>query len=116
MEIDEALVAHVAQLARLGLAPEEAARLKEDFRRILGFVEKLNEIDTEGVEPSIFAVEIANVLREDEARRSLPTEAVLANSPQALEGYFLVPRIVDASATFEPASPDGEAAAGGGEE
>jgi len=112
MEIDDALVAHVAQLARLGLSAEEAKRLKEDFRRILAFVEKLEELDTAGIEPSIFAVEMANVLRDDEPRPSFPVDKALGNSPASREGYFAVPRIVDTTAEFAPPSAGGEGAVG----
>ncbi|MBN1422861.1 MAG: Asp-tRNA(Asn)/Glu-tRNA(Gln) amidotransferase subunit GatC [Planctomycetes bacterium] len=105
MEIDDALVAHVAQLARLGLSADEAQRLKSDFRRILAFVEKLDEVDTSDIEPSIFAMDMANVLRDDEPGTSLPPEDALGASPASRDGYFVVPRIVDTSAEFDPPPP-----------
>ena len=88
-------VEHVALLARLELTPEEKTRLTEDLNVILEHFERLQELDTTDVEPTSHAIPLRNVFRADEVRPSLPREAILAEAPDAREGYFVVPRIVE---------------------
>jgi aspartyl-tRNA(Asn)/glutamyl-tRNA(Gln) amidotransferase subunit C len=89
-------VKKVAVLARLKLSEAEIDSLTTQMGKILGFVESLNEVQTEGVEPMVHAMELRNVFREDEARPSLPREAALQNAPKTDGKYFLVPQILDA--------------------
>ena len=88
-------VAKVASLARLKLTPVEQEQMAAQLGQILDYVEVLNEVDTDGVEPMAHAVEVTNVLRADEPRESLPREAALANAPKTDGECFLVPQILE---------------------
>ena len=89
-------VKKVAVLARLKLSESEIDSLTTQMGKILGFVESLNEVQTDGVEPMVHAMELRNVFRADEARPSLPREESLKNAPKTDGKYFLVPQILDA--------------------
>jgi aspartyl-tRNA(Asn)/glutamyl-tRNA(Gln) amidotransferase subunit C len=90
-------IAKVARLARLKLTPDEQEQMAAQLARILDYVEMLNEVDTDDVEPMAHAVEVTNVLREDAVRESLPREAALANAPKTDGECFLVPPILEHS-------------------
>ncbi|MDP6036396.1 MAG: Asp-tRNA(Asn)/Glu-tRNA(Gln) amidotransferase subunit GatC [Verrucomicrobiota bacterium] len=92
MEID---LQHVVNLARIDLSPEEEARIQPQMQEILKYVDKLNELDVEGIEPMAHAVPLTNVMREDEARPSLSIGDALRNAPQQANGLFVVPKIVE---------------------
>jgi len=92
VEID---VKYVAHLARLALTPEEEKSLGAQLGSILGYIEKLRELDVSGVEPTAHAVPMVNVTRADEIRPSLSQEAALRNAPQKGGGLFIVPKIVE---------------------
>jgi len=94
-KIDEAQVRKVAKLSRLELSDAEVEEFTGQLSAILEYVEKMNELDTEGVEPLAHCLAISNVLREDRARESLGTEAALANAPQRDGDFFKVPKILD---------------------
>ena len=89
-------VAKVALLSRLKLADDELDRMTSQLGAILGYVERLSEVNTEGVEPMAHAVERTNVFRDDIETPMLPREAALANAPKTDGQYFLVPQIFDA--------------------
>jgi len=89
-------VKKVAVLARLKLSDTEIDSLTTQMGKILGFVESLNEVQTDGVEPMVHAMELRNVFREDQARPSLPRDEALKNAPKTDGKYFLVPQIIDA--------------------
>ncbi|NLH17163.1 MAG: Asp-tRNA(Asn)/Glu-tRNA(Gln) amidotransferase subunit GatC [Phycisphaerae bacterium] len=93
--IDEAQVRKVAKLARLELTDEEVKRFSRDLAAILEYIQKLNELNTDGVEPLAHCLPITNVLRDDIVRPSLGAEATLANAPDRYEDYFKVPSIFD---------------------
>ena len=88
-------VEYVAALAQL--SPDDATkeRLVQELGDILGYMDKLNELDTTDVEPTMHAMPMTNVFREDVVRASLPREFALANAPKTDGDYFLVPRILD---------------------
>jgi aspartyl-tRNA(Asn)/glutamyl-tRNA(Gln) amidotransferase subunit C len=88
--ISRAEVEHIAGLARLELGEDEIESLQRDLSRILEYVDQLNELDTDGVPPTSHVTAQGDVLREDVPRPSLPTADVLANAPNAQEGYFRV--------------------------
>jgi aspartyl-tRNA(Asn)/glutamyl-tRNA(Gln) amidotransferase subunit C len=88
-------IKYVANLARIALTPDEEARLGSQLDDILGYVKKLEELDVTGVEPMAHAVPLANVLRADEVRPSIPQETALANAPKEANGLFIVPKIVE---------------------
>ncbi len=91
-EID---VKYVAHLARLALTPEEEKSLGAQLGSILGYIEKLRELDVTGVEPTAHAVPMVNVTRADEIRASLSHEDALRNAPRQANGLFIVPKIVE---------------------
>jgi aspartyl-tRNA(Asn)/glutamyl-tRNA(Gln) amidotransferase subunit C len=91
-EID---VKYVAHLARLALTPAEEQKIGAQLGNILGYIEKLKELDVSQVEPTAHAVPMVNVTRPDEIRPSLPTEDALRNAPAQANGLFLVPKIVE---------------------
>ena len=95
MEITLADVDHVAELARLGLSPEERARIRDQLSTILGYVNMLNELDTSRVPPSAQVIRVENVTRPDVVRPSLSVEQVLANAPVREDDYFRVPPVFD---------------------
>lgn len=89
-------VDHIALLARLDLSGQERERAATELSQILGYFETLNQLDTDGVEPMAHVLPVENVLRQDVARPSMPREAVLQNAPEAADGMFQVPRVVEA--------------------
>ena len=95
MKISEKDVENVARLARLTVAPEELQALTEQMDAILGYVDKLNELDTKGVEPMAHAVLMSNAFREDEINPAIGIERALQNAPQGEDGYFKVPKIIE---------------------
>jgi len=88
-------VKYVAQLARLSLSPDEEEKLGAQLGQILGYIEKLNEVDISGVEPTAHAFPLVNVTRRDEVRPSMPLEEALRNAPAQANGLFIVPKIVE---------------------
>jgi aspartyl-tRNA(Asn)/glutamyl-tRNA(Gln) amidotransferase subunit C len=95
VKITPAEVEHVARLARLTLDADEKARMRSQLDAILGYVEQLRGVDTTGVEPTAHVLPLVNVMREDEVRPCYPVEAMLQNAPDAHEGQFRVPRILE---------------------
>jgi len=91
-EID---VKYVAHLARLALSPEEEKQLGAQLGSILGYIEKLRELDVTNVEPTAHAVPLVNVTRADEVRPSLPHNEAMRNAPKQSGGLFIVPKIVE---------------------
>jgi len=91
-EID---IKYVAHLARLHLTPDEEKKLGAQLGGILGYIEKLKELDVTGVEPTAHAVPMVNVTRADEIRASLPHDDALRNAPAKANGLFMVPKIVE---------------------
>ncbi len=94
-KIGEAQVRHVAKLARLDLTDEEVARFSTQLSAVLGYMEKLNELDTDSVEPLAHCLPIHNIFREDVVTESLDTELALENAPQHFENFFKVPKVLD---------------------
>ncbi|AXA36033.1 MAG: Asp-tRNA(Asn)/Glu-tRNA(Gln) amidotransferase subunit GatC [Candidatus Hydrogenedentota bacterium] len=93
-KLDIEAVKHVALLARLELSEEEIEHFARDLNTILDYVAKLNELDTSGVPPTSHSLALSNVFREDIVRESLPAEAALANAPEAEDGCFKVPAVI----------------------
>ena len=88
-------VKYVAHLARLSLSPEEEQKMGEQLGNILGYIEKLKEVDVSGVEPTAHAFPLVNVARPDAVRPSLSNEEALRNAPAQANGLFIVPKIVE---------------------
>jgi aspartyl-tRNA(Asn)/glutamyl-tRNA(Gln) amidotransferase subunit C len=89
--IDRDQVLHVARLARLELTDEEVERMSGELSKVLGHIEKIGELDLDGVPPTTHVVEVSNALREDVPEPSLPREVALGAAPATAEGGFLVP-------------------------
>ena len=92
--IDDKLVADLSRLAKLKFDEQAAEKMKGDLDKIIGFVNKLSEIDTEGVEPLIYLSEEVNVLRVDEIKHGVSQENALKNAPQKDSDYFKVPTVL----------------------
>jgi aspartyl-tRNA(Asn)/glutamyl-tRNA(Gln) amidotransferase subunit C len=88
-------IKYVARLARIALTPEEEQKLGGQLVNILGYIEKLRELDVTQVEPTAHAVPMVNVFRPDEPRPSLSNEEAMRNAPAKANGLFLVPKIVE---------------------
>ena len=95
MKITKETVEKIAHLARLDINPTEAAAMQTDLTKILNWMEQLNEVDTEGIEPLTHMSSEVNVLRKDEAKNTLSREAGLKNAPEQTEEYFTVPKVVE---------------------
>ena len=88
-------IKYVAHLARIALTPEEEKKLGAQLGNILGYIEKLRELDVTQVEPTAHAVPMVNTTRADEVRPSLSHEDALRNAPRQAGGLFVVPKIVE---------------------
>jgi aspartyl-tRNA(Asn)/glutamyl-tRNA(Gln) amidotransferase subunit C len=88
-------VQYVAHLARIALTAGEQEQFGAQISGILGYIEKLNQLDVSGIEPTAHAVPLVNVFRPDEVRPSLPNAEALRNAPAGANGLFMVPKIVE---------------------
>jgi aspartyl-tRNA(Asn)/glutamyl-tRNA(Gln) amidotransferase subunit C len=95
MALTKKEVEHVANLARLEMAETEAETLTGQLGAILGYVEKLKKLDTDGIEPTFHAIPMHNVFRQDSIVQPLGHERALANAPDKADGCFRVPRVVE---------------------
>lgn len=86
---------YVANLARLELTSEEEAELGGQLKEVLGYVEKLKELDVEGIDATAHPMPLVNVTRPDDVRGSLPHQDAMQNAPKELNGLFQVPKIVE---------------------
>ncbi len=89
--LDRSQVLHVARLARLELSEAEVEKMASELSLVLEHIEKIRELDLDGVEPTSHVVEVEDALREDEPRPSLPVEVALASAPEPLQEGFGVP-------------------------
>jgi len=92
VEID---VNYVAHLARIALTPEETRKFGEQLGQVLGYIEKLREVDVSGIEPTAHAFPLVNVTRQDAVEPSMSHEEALHNAPSKANGLFMVPKIVE---------------------
>ena len=97
MKVDEALIDRLAELSRLEFKAEEKEHIKQDLEKILSFMEKLNEIDTDGVEPLVYVNDAVNVCRKDEVVQEFSGDEVLKNAPVEDDQYFKVPKVIEQS-------------------
>ncbi|GGA50665.1 Asp-tRNA(Asn)/Glu-tRNA(Gln) amidotransferase subunit GatC [Paenibacillus physcomitrellae] len=95
MSIQAKDVQHVAKLARLNLTNEEQEKFTEQLNAILQYAEKLNELDTENVQPTTHVLHLSNVMRDDVVQESLPAEKVFRNAPEEEDGQFKVPAVLE---------------------
>ena len=94
MKITNKLIQDIAALAKLEFDEQSAEQMKADLEKIIGFVDKLSEIDTEGVEPLIYLSEGANERREDEIKAVVSQVEALKNAPEKDSDYFKVPTVL----------------------
>jgi len=95
MSVDESTVRHIARLARIAVSDEEVRALAPELNNILGWVEQLQEVDVEGVEPMTAVIPNALRLREDVVTDGGIRDRVLANAPAAEHGFFAVPKVIE---------------------
>ncbi|MBS1522592.1 MAG: Asp-tRNA(Asn)/Glu-tRNA(Gln) amidotransferase subunit GatC [Bacteroidetes bacterium] len=95
MNIDKETVEKVAHLARLELAEDEKEKMIADMNKILGFMDKLNEIDTSGIEPLVYMTNEINTVREDVIKQEVTHEEALLNAPKHDKDYFLVAKVIE---------------------
>jgi aspartyl-tRNA(Asn)/glutamyl-tRNA(Gln) amidotransferase subunit C len=94
MKIDDRMIEKISGLARLEFGKEEKERIRLDLEQILTFVEKLNELDTENVEPLVYLSDKTRVLREDRVEVSISHEEALMNAPERSGRFFRVPKVI----------------------
>ncbi len=87
-------VEYIAKLARLEYSDEEKKTFTKQFNTILEYIDKLNELNTDDIEPLSHVIELSNVVREDEVKQSLPVEEVLKNAPSKTDTFFKVPKVI----------------------
>ena len=94
MEVNDELIENLAELACLEFSPGEKEEIKKDLERMIAFIDKLNELDTAGVEPQLHMSDEIDVLREDIAQGSISRELALSNAPLTDGSYFKVPKVI----------------------
>lgn len=95
MEVNEALIDRLSELSKLEFSKENKGKMVSDLNKMLEFVDKLNEVDTDGVEPLLFMNEEVNQWRKDEEKPSLGQKDALKNAPLSDSDYFKVPKVID---------------------
>jgi len=95
MAVDKDTVAKIARLARIRVSEAQQEALSSELSNILGWVEQLNELDTEGVEPMTSVVAMTPTLREDKVTDGQCPDKILANAPEPAHGFFAVPKVVE---------------------
>lgn len=94
-QISDETIEYVGILAKLELSPEEREQAKKDMGSMLDYIDKLNELDTDGVEPMSHVFPVHNVFREDVVTNGDDREQMLANAPKKKEGTYMVPKTFD---------------------
>jgi len=95
MSVDLGTVRHIAKLAQLRLDSEQEEALVGELNAILGWVERLNEVETESVPPMTSVVQHNQPLRDDSVTESDNSEAMMANAPDSAHGFFVVPKVIE---------------------
>ena len=95
MSVSPEQVRHIAKLARIAMSDEEIERLAPELNNILGWIEQLAEVNTEGVEPLTAVIDQKLRLREDKVTAGHIRDEVLANAPEAEHGFFAVPKVIE---------------------
>jgi aspartyl-tRNA(Asn)/glutamyl-tRNA(Gln) amidotransferase subunit C len=95
MKMEKDKIEYVANLARVGLSPEEKVLFSQQLNDILAYIEKISEIDTSGIEPTSHVIDMGNAFRDDNPKQSLSNEETLSNAPDKKDGFFKVPKIIE---------------------
>ncbi len=94
MEVTDALIDKLAHLSRLEFTEDEKPEIKRDLEKMIGFIDKLNELDTTGVEPLLHVSENVNIFRKDEVKGQISKEEVFKNAPLHDDEFFKVPKVI----------------------
>jgi aspartyl-tRNA(Asn)/glutamyl-tRNA(Gln) amidotransferase subunit C len=94
MDVNDELVSHLANLSRLHFNEEEKREIREDLQRMISFVDKLNELNTDGLEPVLHMSTEVNRLRKDEVKGSVTAEQALQNASDSYGHFFTVPKVI----------------------
>lgn len=95
MSVTRQDIQYIANLAKLSVSDKEAENLEKDLNTILGYMEQLNKVDTQNVEPLEHVLDLAPVLRKDEPQSPLSHEEAMSNAPDADSDYFRVPKVIE---------------------
>ncbi len=95
MNITDDIINHIAHLARLEFEGERKEQIKQDLANIISFINKLNEVPTDGIDPLIFMNEEVNNLREDVVSATITQEEALKNAPKKDSDYFRIPKVLE---------------------
>lgn len=95
MPLDKAMAARIARLARLEIPDAALAPLAEELSRILGWIEQLEAVDVEGVEPMTSVVEMTLPMRDDVVTEGDKAGDIIANAPEAIDDFFVVPKVIE---------------------
>ena len=95
MTIDRNLVEYLEKLGRIRLTEEEKVAAEKDLQDILTYIDTLNELDTDGIEPASHSFPVANVMRDDIVTNKADTENILKHAPDSKDGCFVVPKTVE---------------------
>jgi len=95
MQVTDALVDKIANLAKLSFNDVEKKEIREDLEKMIGFVDQLSNIDVSGIEPLMHMSNEVNVLRDDKVNGSVPTETALKNAPGSAGPFFTVPKVIN---------------------
>ena len=95
MKVNESVIEHIANLARLNLSNDEKSKMAQEMEGIISYMDKLNELDTDRAEPMQHVLPVENVLRKDEVKDSYDREEILKNAPSKEDGCFTVPKVVE---------------------
>ncbi|MFN8245432.1 MAG: Asp-tRNA(Asn)/Glu-tRNA(Gln) amidotransferase subunit GatC [Ferruginibacter sp.] len=94
MEINDAMIDKLARLSMLDFTDQQKTAIRNDLEKMIGFVDKLNELDTTGVEPLMHINPVVNVFRADETNRSYGHSRAMHNAPDHEQGFFTVPKVI----------------------
>jgi len=94
MDINAETVEYIAKLAKISISEEEKNKFVPQLSKIITYIEKLSELDTEGISPMSSVIATKNVFREDETKPSMQRDDVLANAPASQNGFFKVPKVI----------------------
>ncbi len=95
MIIDEGKISYISELARLDLNQDEKSEFSKQLSDIISYVEKLNELDTNNVEPADHIVDVKNVMKKDEVGQSIALGEITKNAPNFEDNHFIVPKIIE---------------------
>ena len=94
MNVTDEMIDRLSQLARLSFSDAEKVELKDDLEKMIGFVEKLKEVNTTGIEPLLHITDALNVMRSDKVNQTITKQEALLNAPHTDGNFFIVPKVI----------------------